>query len=156
MKCYYELVDDIKSGKLEFIQLRQIQSNKISVTSDYSIRIQSTKKETNHEVHPNKLYKLYTEYPTLQELEDIKKLEPIREIIGGGSPSYYWGVLHEVLRRKEKCNITEDTTSQLTLIDIKIYIKPGIDIESSRGRAKYPCRKHMREFLLLNISNIRK
>ncbi|WP_300791089.1 AAA family ATPase [uncultured Bacteroides sp.] len=137
VKCYYELVDDIKSGKLEFIQLRQIQSNKISVTSDYSIRIQSTKKETNHEVHPNKLYKLYTEYPTLQELEDIKKLEPIREIIGGGSPSYYWGVLHEVLRRKEKCNITEDTTSQLTLIDIKIYIKPGIDIESSRGRAKY-------------------
>lgn len=108
VKCYYELVDDIKSGKLEFIPLKRIQSKKISVTSDYSIKFQNSTDNSNNIVYLNKLFKLYKKYPTLNKLEGMGTLKPIKDIIGEGSNSYYWGILREVIRRKEEYTITKD------------------------------------------------
>lgn len=117
VKCYYELVDDIKSGKLEFIPLKRIQSKKVSVTSDYSIKFQNSTDNSNNIVYLNKLFKLYKKYPTLNKLEGIATLKPIKDIIGEGSNSYYWGILREVIRRKEEYTITkDDTNSQNNLV----------------------------------------
>ena len=117
VKCYYELVDDIKSGKLEFIPLKRIQSKKVSVTSDYSIKFQNSTDNSNNIVYLNKLFKLYKKYPTLNKLEGIGTLKPIKDIIGEGSNSYYWGILREVIRRKEEYTITkDDTNSQNNLV----------------------------------------
>ena len=33
--------------------------------------------------------------------------QTIRNIIGGANTTYYWGVLHEILRRMEECDTTE-------------------------------------------------
>lgn len=117
VKCYYELVDDIKSGKLEFIPLKRIQSKKVSVTSDYSIKFQNSTDNSNNIVYLNKLFKLYKKYPTLSKLEGMGTLKPIKDIIGEGSNSYYWGILREVIRRKEEYTITkDDTNSQNNLV----------------------------------------
>ncbi len=106
-KCYYDLIADIKSGKIEYIQLKQKQSTKLSVTPNNSIKWQS-RLEGNISVNVvslNRLIKLYSVFNTLQEVKDMKNIDQtIRDIIGGANTTYFWGILREVLRRKEECS----------------------------------------------------
>lgn len=139
-KCFNELVDDIKNEKVEYIKLKQVQSKKLSVTTQKSIKWQSSidGKLSVNAVTLNRLIKLFYEFKTVKEVESMKNIDQtIRNIIGGANTTYYWGVLREVLRRKEEYYFKKETISKLTSIDIKKYITPKIDIESSKGRAKY-------------------
>lgn len=138
-KCYYNLIEDIKSGKIEYIQLKQKQSTKLRVTPNNSIKWES-RSEGNIAVNAvslNRLIKLYYVFDTLQEVENMKNIDQtIRDIIGGANTTYFWGVLREVLRRKERC----DKYPSQTNIDnspITKYIKSGIKIISSAGRTSY-------------------
>lgn len=138
-KCYYELIADIKNNKTEYIQLKQKQSTKLSVTPSDSIKWQNSSEEniSVNAVSLNRLIKLYSVFKTLQEVEDMKNIDQtIRDIIGGANTTYFWGVLREVLRRKEKYN----KSYQQTDIDNRLigkYIKSGTEIISSAGRTKY-------------------
>lgn len=138
-KCYEELVNDIRNGKTETIPLKQIQSKKLSLTTDESIKFQSSllKDTSSNEVTFNKLLKLYNKFKSVQEVEAINPIKSINDIIEGGSASYYWGVLREVLRRKEEYITTNNLQKRISPIDIKKYIEIGADIESSKGRTKY-------------------
>lgn len=138
-KCYYDLIADIKSGKIEYIQLKQKQSTKLSVTPNNSIKWQS-RLEGNISVNVvslNRLIKLYSVFNTLQEVKDMKNIDQtIRDIIGGANTTYFWGILHEVLRRKEECS---KYPLQINICDylIKKYIKSSVEINSSKGRTSY-------------------
>ena len=104
-KYYYDLIADIKSGKIESIQLKKKQSTKLSVTPSNSIKWQNSSEEntSTNSVSLNRLIKLYSVFKTLQEVEDMKNIDQtIRDIIGGANTTYFWGVLREVLRRKEE------------------------------------------------------
>lgn len=62
--------------------------------------------------------------------------QTIRDIIGGANTTYFWGVLREVLRRKEeynKCPLQTNIDNRL----ITKYIKSGMTIISSTGRKSY-------------------
>lgn len=104
-KCYYNLIEDIKSGKIEYIQLKQKQSTKLRVTPNNCIKWES-RSEGNISVNVvslNRLIKLYNVFDTLQKVEDMKNIDQtIEDIIGGANTTYFWGVLHEVLQRKEE------------------------------------------------------
>lgn len=112
-KCYYDLIADIKNGKIEYIQLKQKQSTKLSVTPNNSIKWLNSSEEniSVNAVSLNRLIKLYSAFNTLQEVEEMKNIDQtIRNIIGGANTTYFWGVLHEVLRRKEKYRISQSQT----------------------------------------------
>ena len=159
-KCYYDLIEDIKNNKIEYIQLKQKQSTQLSVTSNNSIKWHRRTIEENdsaNSVSLNRLIKLYSAFKTLQEVEDMKNIDKtIRDIIGGANTTYYWGVLREVMQRKEEYNITGNTTSQLTSIDIKKYIKTDVDIKSSTGRTKYHINNIDDKYIYLNGASIKK
>lgn len=129
-RCFYELIDDIKNGKVKNIPLKSKKSETLNVTSNNTIKWQ---KKTNEEssanaVSLNRLLKLYPYYKTAKEVEDMENIDQtIRNIIGGANTTYYWGVLHEILRRMEECDTTE----------IAKFIKPDMWIPSSTGRTKY-------------------
>lgn len=138
-KCYYDLIEDIKSGKIKYIQLKQKQSTKLSVTPSNSIKWQNNSEEniSVNAVSLNRLIKLHSVFNTLQEVEEMKNIDQtIRDIIGGANTTYFWGVLREVLRRKEECSkspLQIDIDNNL----IEKYIKSGVQIISSAGRTKY-------------------
>lgn len=138
-KYYYDLIADIKSGKIESIQLKKKQSTKLSVTPSNSIKWQNSSEEntSTNSVSLNRLIKLYSVFKTLQEVEDMKNIDQtIRDIIGGANTTYFWGVLREVLRRKEeynKCPLQTNIDNRL----ITKYIKSGMTIISSTGRKSY-------------------
>lgn len=138
-KYYYDLIADIKSGKIESIQLKKKQSTKLSVTPSNSIKWQNSSEEntSTNSVSLNRLIKLYSVFKTLQEVEDMKNIDQtIRDIIGGANTTYFWGVLREVLRRKEeynKCPLQTNKDNRL----ITKYIKSGMTIISSTGRKSY-------------------
>lgn len=129
-RYFYELIDDIRNGKVKNIPLKSKRSELLNVTSNNTIKWQ---KKTNEEssanaVSLNRLLKLYPYYKTAKEVEDMENIDQtIRNIIGGANTTYYWGVLHEILRRMEKCDTTE----------IAKFIKPDMWIPSSTGRTKY-------------------
>lgn len=79
----------------------------MSVTPNNSIKWQS-RSEGNISVNVvslNRLIKLYSVFNTPQEVEDMKNIDQtIRDIIGGANTTYFWGILREVLRRKEECS----------------------------------------------------
>lgn len=138
-KCYYDLIEDIKTGKIESIQLKQKQSTKLSVTHNNSIKWQDSSDEnvSVNAVSLNRLMKLYSVFQTLQEVEEMKNIDQtIRDIIGGANTTYFWGILREVLRRKEECS---KYPSQISIDSSLIakYIKPGTKIISSAGRTSY-------------------
>lgn len=138
-KCYYDLIEDIKTGKIESIQLKQKQSTKLSVTPNNCIKWQDSSKEnvSVNAVSLNRLIKLYSKYPTLQKVEEMENInETIIKIIGGANTTYFWGVLREVLRRKEECS---KYPSQINIDSSLIakYIKSGTKIISSAGQTSY-------------------
>lgn len=144
-KCYYNLIADIKNGKIEYIQLKQKLSKRLSVTSNNSIKWQNSSDEniSVNAVSLNRLIKLYSVFKTLQEVEAMENInQTIRDIIGGANTTYYWGVLREILRRKEEYSVS----LQIDKLIAK-YIKPNIDIISSAGRTKY----HIENFDGTNI-----
>lgn len=155
-KCYYDLIADIKNNKTEYIQLKQKQSTKLSVTPSDSIKWQNSSEEniSVNAVSLNRLIKLYSVFKTLQEVEDMKNIDQtIRDIIGGANTTYFWGVLREVLRRKEKYN----KSYQQTDIDNRLigkYIKSGTEIISSAGRTKYHIDNFDGTTILLSGSTI--
>lgn len=129
-RCFYELIEDIKNGKTKNIPLKSKWSEILNVTSNNTIKWQKKKNEESsaNAVSLNRLLKLYPYYKTTKEVEDMENIDhTIRNIIGGANTTYYWGVLHEILRRMEEC----DTTA------IAKFIKPNMWIPSSTGRTKY-------------------
>lgn len=124
-KCFYDLIDDIKDKRVEYIQLKQKQSKRLSVTSKNSIKWQGSTNEntSTHSVKLNSLIQLYNAFRTTQEVEGMNNIsQTIRNIIGGCNATYYWGVLHEVLRRKENHLTENNITSTPKSIDIQKYI----------------------------------
>ena len=93
-RCFYELIDDIKNGKVKNIPLKSKKSETLNVTSNNTIKWQ---KKTNEEssanaVSLNRLLKLYPYYKTAKEVEDMENIDQtIRNIIGGANTTYYWG-----------------------------------------------------------------
>lgn len=139
-KCFYDLIDDIKDKRVEYIQLKQKQSKRLNVTSKNSIKWQGSTNEntSTHSVKLNSLIQLYNAFRTIQEVEGMNNIsQTIRNIIGSCNATYYWGVLHEVLRRKENHLTENNITNTLKSIDIQKYITPGLDIKSSTGRTEY-------------------
>lgn len=109
-KCYYDFVEDIKSGKIEYIQLKQKLSTKLSATPNNIIKWQNSSDEDTsaNAVSLNRLIKLYSVFKTCQEVEVMKNIDQtIRDIIGGANTTYYWGVLREVLKRKEEYSASQ-------------------------------------------------
>lgn len=48
----------------------------------------------------DRLLKLYSKYPTIDEVDNMDRInETIREIIGGANTTYYWAILREVVYR---------------------------------------------------------
>ena len=69
----------------------------------------------------NRLIKLYYVFKTLQDVEEMTNIDQtIRDIIGGANTTYYWGILREVLRRKEEYSASQ---SQMGL---DVGVKPRI------------------------------
>lgn len=103
-RFYHELVRDIKSGKIKFVRLRNTDSTELSITSTDSIKWKRTTddKESTNGVSLYRLLKLYEKYKTVEEVDAIDNIDKsIREVIGGANTSYYWGILREVLQRRE-------------------------------------------------------
>lgn len=129
-KCYYNLLEDIKNGRVEHVQLKQKQSNKLSVTPSDSIRWLNASNESvaPNGVSLNRLIKLYSVFKTLQDVEEMTNIDQtIRDIIGGANTTYYWGILREVLRRKEEYNASQpqmglDFGKRLNIVDNRKYI----------------------------------
>lgn len=156
-KYYYDLVADIKSGKIESIQLRKKQSTKLSVTPSNSIKWQNNSEGniSANAVSLNRLIKLYSVFKTLQEVEDMKNIDQtIRDIIGGANTTYFWGVLREVLRRKEECSKWPLQTNIDNSLITK-YIKSGTEIMSSTGRTSYRIENFDGTTIVLNGDTIR-
>ncbi len=112
-KCFYELIEDIKSKRMEYIPLKTGSSQKLSVTSNNTIKWQKSIDEdaSANAVSLNRLIKLYAVFKTVYEVESMKNIDQtIRNIIGGANTSYFWGVLYEVLRRME-AYVDKKTTS---------------------------------------------
>lgn len=156
-KCFYDLIADIKSGKIEYIQLKQKRSTKLSVTPSNSIKWQR-RSEDNSSVNGvtlNRLIKLYSVFKTLQEVEAMRNIDQtIRDIIGGANTTYFFGILREVLRRKEECS---KYPSQINIDSslIKKYIKPGTEISSSAGRTSYHIENIDGETIVLRGDSIK-
>ena len=109
-KCYYNLLEDIKNGRVENVQLKQKQSNKLSVTPSDSIKWLNASNEAvaPNGVSLNRLIKLYSVFKTFQDVEEMTNIDQtIRDIIGGANTTYYWGILREVLRRKEEYSASQ-------------------------------------------------
>lgn len=129
-KCYYNLLKDIKNGRVEHVQLKQKQSNKLSVTPSDSIRWLNASNESvaPNGVSLNRLIKLYSVFKTLQDVEEMTNIDQtIRDIIGGANTTYYWGILREVLRRKEEYSASQpqmglDLGKRLNIVDNRKYI----------------------------------
>lgn len=158
MKCFYDLIDDIKDKRVEYIQLKQKQSKRLSVTSKNSIKWQGSTNEntSTHSVKLNSLIQLYNAFRTTQEVEGMNNIsQTIRNIIGGCNATYYWGVLHEVLRRKENHLTENNITSTPKSIDIQKYINPDIEIKSSTGRTKYHIDNIDNTYVYLTGNSIR-
>ncbi len=157
-KCFYDLIDDIKDKRVEYIQLKQKQSKRLSVTSKNSIKWQGSTNEntSTHSVKLNSLIQLYNTFRTTQEVEGMNNIsQTIRNIIGGCNATYYWGVLHEVLRRKENHLTENNITSTPKSIDIQKYINPDIEIKSSTGRTKYHIDNIDNTYVYLTGNSIR-
>lgn len=155
-KCYYDLIEDIKARKIESIQLKQKQSTKLSVTSNNSIKWQDSSEEnvSVNAVSLNRLIKLYSVFQTLQEVEEMKNIDQtIRDIIGGANTTYFWGVLREVLRRKEECS---KYPSQINIDSSLVakYIKSGTEILSTAGRTSYRIENFDSTTIVLNGATI--
>lgn len=129
-KCYYNLLEDIKNGRVEFVQLKQKQSNRLSVTPSDSIRWLNASNESvaSNGVSLNRLIKLYSVFKTLQDVEEMTNIDQnIRDIIGGANTTYYWGILREVLRRKEEYSASQsqmvlDVENKTSIVSNKKYI----------------------------------
>lgn len=129
-KCYYNLLEDINNGRVECVQLKQKQSNKLSVTPSDSIRWLNASNEAvaPNGVSLNRLIKLYSVFKTLQDVEEMTNIDQtIRDIIGGANTTYYWGILREVLRRKEEYSASQsqmglDVGDKPRIVAYKKYI----------------------------------
>lgn len=129
-KCYYNLLEDINNGRVECVQLKQKQSNKLSVTPSDSIRWLNASNEAvaPNGVSLNRLIKLYSVFKTLQDVEEMTNIDQtIRDIIGGANTTYYWGILREVLRRKEEYSASQsqmvlDVENKTSIVSNKKYI----------------------------------
>lgn len=96
--------NDIQNGVVKTIKLKTgIQSTDLSITSNNSIKWQRRTNEENgsdNVVTIDRLLKLYSKYPTIDEVDNMDRInETIREIIGGANTTYYWAILREVVYR---------------------------------------------------------
>ena len=103
-QCYNNLINDIQNGVVKTIKLKTgIQSTDLSITSNNSIKWQRRTNEENgsdNVVTIDRLLKLYSKYPTIDEVDNMDRInETIREIIGGANTTYYWAILREVVYR---------------------------------------------------------
>ena len=104
ISCYKSLVNDIKQGVVKTIDLRTGPSQQLGVGYNNTIKWQRNKDShfSSNCVSLNRLSALYGEYDTIEKVESMTNIEKsIREVIGGCDITYYWAVLHEVLRRLE-------------------------------------------------------
>lgn len=104
ISCYKSLVNDIKQGVVKTIDLRTGPSQQLGVGNNNTIKWQRNKDSrfSSNCVSLNRLSALYDEYDTIEKVESMTNIEKsIREVIGGCDITYYWAVLHEVLRRLE-------------------------------------------------------
>lgn len=103
-QCYNNLVNDIQNGIVKTIKLKAgKQSTNLSITSNNSIKWQRRANEDNgsdNVVTIDRLLKLYSKYSTIDEVDNMDRInETIREVIGGANTTYYWAILREVVYR---------------------------------------------------------
>ena len=100
-KAYDKLIEDIKSNRVKTVELKRKTSAKLYVIGD-NIKWYSAKEADNissNAISRNRLKKLYSTYNTLEKLDGMSNItESIKEVIGGGDFSYYWGILHHLLQ----------------------------------------------------------
>ncbi len=107
VECYRTLVNDIKQGHINTIELRTGKSNPLSIGSNDTIKWLMSKEEelSVHCVSLDRLCKLYHEFDSVEKVESITNIDgSIRSVIGGANSTYYWAVLREVLLRMESYN----------------------------------------------------
>ena len=117
-KAYDKLIEDIVKGKVETIELKTKTSSKLSISEGENIHWYSENEANNissNAVSRSRLKSLYKRYNTPGMLEAMPNIQnEIKNAIGGCDTTYYWGVLHYLL---------------------KLYIKPFVFIidEINRG-----------------------
>lgn len=117
-KAYDKLIEDIVKGKVGTIELKTKTSSKLSISEGENIHWYSENEANNissNAVSRSRLKSLYKRYNTLGMLEAMPNIQnEIKNAIGGCDTTYYWGVLHYLL---------------------KLYIKPFVFIidEINRG-----------------------
>lgn len=155
---FNELINDIQSGRTQTLDLRSgKKSRRLRVSSRNTIKWNSTKKDeqSRNAVSLDRLKQLYQIYKTVDKLDSIDNINIIRDTIGGCNATYFWAVLHEILRRKEEAeySLSEGTSSPLPHILIideinrgeisKIFgelffsIDPGYRGENGRVKTQY-------------------
>ena len=105
VECYNSLVDDIREGKTETIELRTDTSSLLSIGANNTIKWLRSKDENISQncVSLERLLTLYHKFKTVEEVESITNINgSIRDIIGGANTTYYWAVLREVLHRMKQ------------------------------------------------------
>ncbi|WP_297070249.1 AAA family ATPase [uncultured Duncaniella sp.] len=124
---FNKLIKDIQSGRTQTLGLRSgKKSQRLRVSSRNTIKWESTKED--NVVSLDRLKQLYRNYKSVEELDAITNINnTIRDTIGGCNASYFWAVLHEILRRKEEAehNLSEGNSSPLPHILIIDEINRG-------------------------------
>ena len=102
-KAYDKLIEDIRKGKVETIELKTKNSSRLSVTDGENIHWYSEAEANNissNAVSRLRLKNLYKQYYTLDKLETISNIQnEVKDVIGGCDATYYWGVLHYLLKQ---------------------------------------------------------
>ena len=101
MEIQKQMIEDIKSNRVETVELKRKTSAKLYVTGD-NIKWYSVKEDNNissNAVSRPRLKQLYHVYDTLEKLESMSNItDGIKNVIGGCDPTYYWGILRYILQ----------------------------------------------------------
>ncbi len=130
-KAYNNLIQSIESGKLTTIQLKTKPSAKLDVRGTDSIGWYSETEKGNKSsnvVSRDRLKNLYEVYNTLEKLDNLTNInEGIQSVIGGCDSTYYWGVLHHILKQPFVFIIDEINRGEISKIFGELFysIDPG-------------------------------
>ena len=100
-KAYGMLVEDIKSHRVETVELKRKTSAKLFVNGDNIKWYSDTESDniSSNAVSRFRLRQLYRKYNTLEKLEGISNIaDAVKDVIGGCDTTYYWGILHHLLK----------------------------------------------------------